>query len=222
MHTCFRLFVLGCVIASLGCGGRARSSRIGADGGATTDGSMSTDASPTFSENCPTSPVFDQQTCTGSTNGSVCAGHGYCDACARDVATTCTCVPGTLGYQFECDDPCDSCAVDAGVLLEDSGAPTGDAGVADAGAPFTAYGACQFATGDGHVICQQYSAEWTRSDAEFDCANTSGATYLSVCPLANSIGACVLPGGYFWFYSPTTLEQAMPSCVDGGGTWVEP
>ncbi len=212
-------FVLAAALGIVACNGRYRSA-LGTDGGSTADSSMQTDAGPVFSDNCPSSPVFDQQTCISSTNGAVCAGHTYCDSCARDVATTCTCVPYTLGFQFVCEDPCTTCGVDAGAPSDDAG--THDAATADAGGPFTANGACQFTTGDGNTICEQYSSEWTASDAEIDCASTDGASYIGVCPTSDRIGACVLPSGYFWFYAPTAVETARSPCVDGGGLWVDP
>lgn len=104
------------------CTGRSVRPFVASDGAVGSDGAL--DAGPVFSSNCPAAAVFDHMTCTSSTNGSVCAGTQFCDSCSMTVATSCTCMPYTEGFEFRCADPCEGCG-----SIPDAGASDAGAGV---------------------------------------------------------------------------------------------
>lgn len=174
-------------------------------------GDASVDAGPVFSADCPTSAVFDHQTCISSTNGAVCLGMQYCDSCAMNVATSCTCMPYSLGFEFRCDDPCGSCGVDAGH-------DTTDGGTVIAG-----LGGCSSSNGSGGMTCFEYGASHAGEDLRASC-EMDGSTFVDACPLEGRIGGCTLGDtGTGWFYVGESVDSARSTCTSiPGATWVEP
>lgn len=101
----FGLFVLasGCAVGASSVddddGGGSGSASQGAGGG-----------HAAWSEGCPSSPVFSFMTCTGSSEGAVCPGTLSCGCGA--VQTPCECTASEVGFQFVCNDDCDSLCAD--------------------------------------------------------------------------------------------------------------
>jgi hypothetical protein len=178
---------------------------------ATSDGSVSIDAGVVFSANCPSSPVFDHQTCTGSTEGAICAGMQFCDSCSMNVATSCTCMPYTAGFEFRCADPCSSCAAgaDAGT---DSGTDAGPSGRA-----------CLWFAGI-RIYCLESGESVSEATVASQCAEVEGTQGESCGGEGGGwIGTCA---GYddadatMWFYESELVDDAMRECALHSGTWM--
>ncbi|MBK8170798.1 MAG: hypothetical protein IPK60_10720 [Sandaracinaceae bacterium] len=192
-----------CVLLSIACTSRNGRAFVATDGAVSTDGAR--DAGPVFSDLCPSAPVFEHMTCTGSTNGAICAGTQYCDSCASSVAIACTCVPYEAGFEFRCEDPCASCLPDAG---------SADAGVE------ASRGGCTLVV-NGDVVCLVSVSTLPEADVRADCAAQDG-TYSTACPTTARIGRCIDSDGdgELWLYSPTSIETAMGYCETLMSPWV--